>query len=897
MALTSGTRLGPYEVLSVLGAGGMGEVYKARDTRLDRVVAVKVLSAQFAADPQFRERFEREARAVSALDHPNICALYDVGEAPAISDQPPATIRFLVMQYLDGETLADRLKKGALPLNQALRFAIEIADALDKAHRVGIVHRDLKPGNIMLTKAGTKLLDFGLAKTVTPAGGGAGLSMLPTTPPGLTAQGTIIGTFQYMAPEQLEGEEADARTDIFAFGAVVYEMVTGKKAFEGKSPASLITAIMGSEPPPMANLQPVTPSLLDHMVRRCLAKDRDDRWQSASDVMRELRWLTEAGSSVSVPAGAVAVHAQRSPKVGYGWIVAAILLLTSLGLGAAMYLRRTPVDQKVYRSTILTSTGLTGPAFARLSLSPDGRRLAYVAPDAGGRVLLWVRQLDGLTAQPLAGTDDATAPFWSPDSRFIGFIAGGKLKKIEASGGPALTLCDAPAPLTGTWNQDDVILFPSGGALNRVPASGGTPTPATALDTKAGEARHVSAWFLPDGRHFLFTAQGSANAVGVYVGSLDSAARTRLLDLNTSVRYADGYLLFLQDGTLMARSFDVNRLTFSGDAMPLAEQINGPRTGAATGVFAVSQTGVLVFQEAGQSGGDARLVWVDRTGTQVAALGDPGQYGDLELSPDGQRLAVSLPDPAQGNQGRDLWIVDVARGLRTRFTFDPSTEISPIWSSDGSRIVYSSNRKGTADLYQKPSNGSGSDEALLTTGDNKVAGSWSADGRFVLFTNLVMGGDLWTMHLIGDKKAIPFLQTRFNEANGRFSPDGRWVAYQSNESGRAEVYVAPFPGPGGKWQVSTGGGILPRWRRDGKELFFAVPTGAMMMTASVNGEGTAFQVGAVQALFQVRSGGPRYFYDVSADGQRFLLNALPEQATAAAAPLTLVVNWTAGLKK
>jgi serine/threonine protein kinase/Tol biopolymer transport system component len=896
MALQVGTRLGPYEITAPIGAGGMGEVYKARDTRLERVVAIKILPETLASDSQFRDRLDREARAISQLDHPNICTLYDVGEQNGTA--------YLVMQFLEGETLEARLKKGALPLDQALSIAIQMASALEKAHRAGITHRDLKPGNIMLTKAGAKLLDFGLAKT-SPGVATGGLSMLPTTPPAaITAQGTILGTFQYMAPEQLEGQEADARTDIFAFGTVAYEMITGRKAFVGKSQASLITAIMSSQPATMASLQPLTPASLDHIVTQCLAKDPDDRWQSAGDLTRELQWLTNSGSHAGPPRAPTLVASASSSRVG--WIAAAIFFLTTLAAVAAWYLGRSSADTHVYRSAILTPTSLIGPVFGRVALSPDGRRLAYTAPDAAGRIMLWIRPLDSTIAQPLASTEGASAPFWSADSHFVAFIANGKLKKIDASGGPALTLCDAAAPLPGTWNRDDVIVFPSGtgrgsaggSPLFRVPAAGGVPVPATSVDTKAGETTHVSPFFLPDGRHFLFTAQGSAAASGVYVASLDSPDRKRLLNLNTSVRYAQGYVLFLQEGTLMARPFDAGRLAFTGDAVPVAEQINGPRAGAASGVFAVSQSGVLVYQEAGTSGAAARLTWVDRTGKVIANVGEPGAFGDVELSPDGQRAVVTIVDPSQGQS--DLWTIDLSRGLPTRLTFDPRNDVSPLWSPDGSRIVFGSDRRerGRYDLYVKAANGTGAEQPLLATEASNLPQSWSSDSQFVAYgTRSAAQFELWVLPLAGERKPMPVLQTPFANTNMRFSPDGRWIAYQSNESGRAEVYVTPFPGPGGKWQVSAAGGVYPRWRRDGKEIFFYNFADQILMAATVNVQENGFQVGRVSSLFQAFPGGPRYFYDVSSDGQRFLLNTTPPQNATAVEPLTLVVNWAAALKK
>ena len=587
-----GQRIGPYQLASRIGAGGMGEVYKARDTRLDRTVAIKVLTAHLADDPHARERFQREARAVAALNHPHICTLHDVGSQDPSTGSGQA-MDFLVMEYLDGETLAERLAKGPLPLDRALQYAIQIAGALDKAHRQGITHRDLKPANVMLTTVGTKLLDFGLAKLRPAVGAVVGMSAAPNVSPSLTGRGTILGTLQYMAPEQLEGKPADARTDIFAFGALLYEMLTGRRAFEGTSQASLISAILSSDPPPIAVLQPLSPPALDRVVKKCLAKDPDERWQSAHDLTSELQWIAESGLQTAVAAPGVDAQARSRARTRlYGWIAAAVFLATTLGLAGALYLRRAPVDTRVYRSTFVPpgNENPSLPLYDKLALSPDGRRLAFVANDANGRIVLWVRELAGLAAQPLADTEGAAGPFWSPDSRFIAFSAGGKLKKIDASGGPTLSLCDTNTGLPGSWGRGDVILFSPEAyrPLSRVAAAGGTPAIATTLDTKSGELWHGHPFFLPDGRHFLYAAGGEPTS-GVYVGSLDSPDRTRLLDSFANAQYAAGFLVFPRAGTLMAQPFDATGLTLSGQAMAVAEQVNfspgGPADGHACSLY------------------------------------------------------------------------------------------------------------------------------------------------------------------------------------------------------------------------------------------------------------------------------------------------------------------------
>ena len=893
MAILPGRRLGPYEILSAIGAGGMGEVYKARDSRLDRIVAIKVLPTHLADRSELRERFDREAKTIASLTHPHICTLHDISHQDDID--------FLVMEYIEGETLAQRLQKGALPIQQTLQYAIEIADTLDKAHRKGITHRDLKPGNIMLTKSGTKLLDFGLAKLTQGAAPATPESQLPTMKSAVTAEGTILGTLQYMAPEQIEAKEVDARTDIFAFGALVYEMATGKRAFEGKTSASVMASILKDEPPAMSSLMPMTPPALDRVVKKCLAKEPDQRWQTASDLCGELKWIAEGGTQAGVAAAPITSRGSRERLV---WSVTVGVLVAALALGAFEFLQHTPQPAQTTRffvsppemqSLARTGTVTTGST-APLSVSPDGRRLAFVAGSPDGKYLLWVRSLDTLSAQSLAGTEGASSPFWSPDSTALGFFAGGKLKKIDVSGGPAITLCDAPDSRGGTWSREGVIVFNPGNrtALQKVPASGGVPTAATVL--AQGEVGHYRPSFLPDGKHFLYRgAKGSETSGPIYLGSLDSAERKLLLTADASnAIYTEGHLLFLRETTLMAQPFDLRRLALAGSAFPIAENIQTQGNFPPSGVFSASENGVLAYQGGGATA-NSQLIWFDRTGKQIGVLGVPAvAYSGIEVSPDERQVSVSIPD--ESGKGRDIWFYDVARGLRTRFTFDRTQMSGSIWSPDGSRVVFNSERKGHMDLYQKSSSGAGAEEVLLEDNLDKYPGSWSPDGRFILYISLggPTGFDLFALPLFGDRKPISFLQTQFNETSGRFSPDGRWVAYSSDESGRYEVYVAPFPGPGGKWQISTAGGVWPRWRRDGNEIFYLSP-GRALMAAAVNGKGSSFEVGAVKLLFQTRATGQVDRYAVSADGQRFLINTAPEQE--ASVPITVVVNWTAGLKK
>jgi serine/threonine protein kinase len=644
MALAAGARLGPYQILSALGSGGMGEVYKARDTRLDRTVAIKILSPTLATDPQFRDRFDREARTISQLDHPHICALHDVGEQDGTS--------FLVMQYLEGETLEARLKKGALPLDQALQYAIQIADALVTAHKAGIIHRDLKPGNVMLTKGGARLLDFGLAKASSSVVAGAELSMLPTTPPNLTAQGTILGTFQYMAPEQLEGHEVDTRTDIFALGVVLYEMLTGKRAFAGKTQASLISSILKDEPPPISATQPLTPAALDRVVKKCLAKDPDDRWQSARDLRGELKWIAEGGTA-AMPSNAPA----HSPwREWAGWIAAVLLLGAALVFAALFFAARPsmnsssgdpisvpvfPPERTAFSAAINTTVNV--PSFA---LSPDGHSLVFSAEAAGARPMLWVRSMDHVGARRLAGTEDAQDPMWSPDSRWIGFFADGKLKKVPAAGGAVQVIAQSATDARGgAWGPDDTILFGSGTEpILSVNSAGGTTTPVTIIDASRQEGTHRNPHFLPDGHHFLYSILGGKqDQDGVYAGSLDGKTKKLLVHVNTSAVYAPpGYLLFVDGDTLLGQDFDAERLELNGRPFLVAEHVG--RTTAYMSAVSASRTGTIAY--AGTLSQNGRLAWIDRGGHPLDPTDTPeGDYADFRLSPDETRLAASLVDP------------------------------------------------------------------------------------------------------------------------------------------------------------------------------------------------------------------------------------------------------------
>jgi serine/threonine protein kinase len=883
MPLTPGTHLGPYEIIAPLGAGGMGEVYRARDTRLDRTVAIKILSSHLSGDATLRQRFDREAKAISSLNHPHICVLHDVGHQ--------GDTDFLVMEYLEGETLAARLEKGPLPLEQVLRYAAEIADALDRAHRQGVVHRDLKPGNIMLTKSGAKLLDFGLAKATLPLSEGATLAAAATRTTPVTQQGTIVGTFQYMSPEQVEGNQLDGRSDIFSFGAVLYEMLTGKRAFEGKSQLSVASAILEKEPPPLSSVMPLTPPALDRVVRTCLAKTPDERFQSAHDLKLQLEWIREAGSQAGAPALTPTGRSGR-PAIATLLLGAGCVLLLA-ALAALYFFHRAPSQAGLMRLTIaVPEKTLMGYS---LAISPNGKSVVFEA-SSEGKDSLWIRPLDSLKAHALNGTEGGTLPFWSPDSAAIGFFTEGKLKKIEVASGAVQVLCSASDARGGTWNQGGTILFSpdSVSPLFQVSAGGGSATPLTKIDSSLGEISHRWPVFLPDGRHFLFfTRTTGKESEPVYVGSLDSPERTRLLESSSGVAYAPpGFLLFLRGRTLFTQPFDAGKLRLAGEPMPLAEGVEpvgniGPSSYAP---FSVSGNGILIYRTT--SNQSMQMAWFDRHGKSLGNLGGPGQYDELALSPDGKRIAF---------ENTDIWLLELSSGALTRFTFGAVSDASAVWSPDGSRIVYSSNRNGIYDLYWRPSSGAANEELLLKSDFLKTPDDWSRDGKYLIYeeVNPKTDKDLWILPMSGDRKPRPFLVTPAQEGHAAISPDGRWIAYASNETGRFEIYVQSFPTPGGKWQISTEGGDQPQWRRDGKELFF-LALNRKIMALTVQEQGT-FQPGAPQALFEaaVSMGGlsdshSRYVF--TPDGQRVLVIVNVGQEAGASSPINVVLNWNAELK-
>jgi eukaryotic-like serine/threonine-protein kinase len=898
MPLASGAKLGPYEIQSALGAGGMGEVYRARDIRLDRTVAIKILPAHLSSSAELKARFEREARAVSSLNHPHICHLYDIGSQEGTS--------FLVMEYLEGESLADRLHKGALPLKQALEFGIQIAEALATAHRACILHRDLKPANVMLTATGAKLLDFGLAKSSpTLSGAAAAISgMTPSTPTmtiaelsspskGLTQRGTVIGTFQYIAPEVLQGAEADARSDIFSLGCVLYEMATGRRAFEGKSQLSVLTGILEKDPGPVSRVQPTSPAALDHAVKTCLEKNPEERFQTAHDVKVQLKWIAEGATQ----SGAIPAKPRR-----LGWFISGAAIFLALVLVAA-YLTLNARPGAVVRSFLLPPPGTSfvtmAPSSGPPAISPDGTRLVFSARDEKGTLLLYLQELSSVTPHPLAGTDDASYPFWSPDGQEIGFFAGGRLKKISASGGPPQVLCDATIGRGGAWSKEGIIVFAPGPStsLLRVPAVGGTPEPATRLAADRGENSHRWPYFLPDGRHFIYWARSTRGVREhtVYVGSLGSLDAKPVMKSELMALYVPNYLLFLRDQTLMAQPFNTRSLETTGAAVPIAEHtaINSTTNRP---IFTASDNGMLVYQTGSTQSG-WRLLWFARDGQQNGSVAGLAAYLDPAISPDGTRVAASI---ITGQGTADVWIFDLARDTRTRLTFGSSIQRYPVWTPDGKTIFYASNGRGLYQLYSKSADGNGPEQVVLPGDDSlQIPMCVSSDRRYLMYMRLSAdrktGTDIWALPLVGERKPFSIVATAFDDRDAAISPGSKWMAYDNNETGRSEVYITAFPSGGAKWQVSTSGGTNPTWRRDGKELFFLDPAD-YVMAVDVSSSGNVARMGTPHMLFHVtglqKEQGP---YTVSADGKKLLINSgdIKEESQ----PLTLVQNWASELKK
>ena len=891
MGLSGGTKLGPYEIQCPVGAGGMGEVYRARDTRLERTVAIKVLPPEFSSDPERRKRFEQEARAISSLNHPNICVLYDIGRA----DQTD----YLVLEFLEGETLEHRLERGALPLEQVLRYGIEIADALDKAHGQGLIHRDLKPGNIMLVKSGAKLLDFGLAKAL-PVRAGLQLSSIPTSAPTrsktLTVEGMVLGTLQYMSPEQFEGKPADPRSDIFALGAVLYEMTTGHRAFEGQTPASVMAAIMEREAPSIATQRPVTPPAFDRAVKVCLAKDPDDRWQNARDLGLELKWISE-NPKVAVPAS----DRKRLRTTVLATGAFAALATLAITIGVMSYMHR-PTPPTITSFVIIPPNRVADVPM----LSPNGRSVVFMSPSAinDKESALWIRAFSSLDAKEVPGTEHASTPFWSPDSRSVGFFADNKLKKVELATSTVQTLCEAPIkrfPYGGTWSPAGVILFVPDefGGILRVSASGGLPAQVTTPDMARQEVSHLWPYFLPDGQHFLYFVQSRIrNQQGVYVAGLESEEsreRQRLIESDSEGVFAPpGYLLVVRSGRLFAQSFDPDRLSVSGDAVPIADNVEFVSF-AHFADFSVSRNGVLAYRRAASQ--MAQLVWRNRTGAITGSIGPPAEYLDLELSPDGKQLALERMDSSTNSA--HIWVLDLSLGTLVQLTPNSTFwEYSPRWSPDGKRILYDSNREyamggSPGEFFAKPANPEGKEELVLHSKSWIWTCDWSRD--FILYSVSDEQGlgnsELWMLPHDSSTPALYLQRAR----HGRVSPDGKWVAYVSSESGSEEVYVRPVKASQGKWKISDGGGGQILWRSDGKELFYLSSSSKVMAVPSTGG--AMFTAGKPAMLFELHdlpaNIGFRYLYAVSADGKRFLTAKL--QSEFSSVPITVVLNWSTGL--
>ena len=879
----------------------MGEVYRAHDTKLGRDVAIKVLPEQFAREPERLARFQREAKMLAALNHTNIAAIYGLEQSGGI--------HYLVMELVEGPTLAERIAAGPVSVEETLPIAKQVADAVEYAHDNNVIHRDLKPANIKVKADGVvKVLDFGLAKAMSDEPTAAEIGNSPTLSMAATRQGVILGTAAYMAPEQAKGKTADRRADVWSFGAVLYELLTGKQAFRGDDVTEILAAVVMREPAFDA-LPAKTPPAIRTLLRRCLEKTLKRRLAHIG----EARILLEDVLSGAAPAELAAAAPAAQRRHISGWMTAAVLLLALGGISFIHFREAPPAARPARFSVFPPEKASFATAPQVVTVSPDGTQLAFLASNAGGASgQIWIRPLDSLSAQPLPGTENASQPFWSWDSRYIAFYADGKLKKIAVAGGPAQALCDLTGGANGSWNREGVILASGTSPFNasatpiyRVSSAGGAPIAVTTVDKERGETGHAWPHFLPDGNHFLYLALNSDTAKSaIRVGSLDSKETKLLLNEQSFARYAPpGYLLFQRDGTLMAQPFDAAAIQLTGEAFPVAEQVQVNTANGRT-AFDVSQNGVLVYRSSG--GLNTQLAWFDRGGKELSRIGEPGGYISPKLSPDGKRVAV-YRTTGTGSPG-DIWVNDLARNTQTRLTFDAADDSAPIWSPDGSRIVFASNRNGAYGLYQKNSNGIGDEELLLKAGASMVPEDWSLDGRFLVYMITEGGGrdvsflplaGLSAGQMAGERKPVPFLKTPFYERHAQLSPDGRWLAYISDESRTAEVYVQSFPAGGGKWQVSTSGGMQPRWSHDGKELFYLALDGKMMAVAVK--AGTTFEAGTPEALFQTRIYGlatsPAYSqqYDVTADGQRFLLNV--DVADANAVPLTVVLDWTAALQK
>lgn len=892
MALTAGTKLGPYEIVSPLGAGGMGEVYRAHDSRLGRDVAIKVLPPQLQADPDLKARFEREARAISSLQHAHICTLFDVGHQDGID--------YLVMEYLEGETLAARLLKGPLPLDQVLTIAIQTADALERAHRHGIIHRDLKPGNIMLTKSGAKLMDFGLAKgkaagamsgrsgagVLTPSTPTMNLAEMTSPQTPLTQKGLLVGTFQYMAPEVLQGAEADARSDIFSFGCALYEMAAGRRPFEGKSQVGVLAAILEREPDPISAVQPMTPPALDKLIRTCLAKDPDQRWQSAHDLKLQLEAISEMGSKAGVPAVVAGARRERK-RVGTIFAVAGWVLAVAGLIAAGLYSRRLSEEQQPVRADIDLPSGvdMSMNSFGGAVISPDGKRLAIPAATPNGSEL-WVRDLTGGKAELVPGTQGAAFPFWSPDSNMIGFFSNGKMRTVAAAGGPVQIICDAPAGRGGAWSQAGMIVFTPNieEPLYKVGESGGVPVAVTKLGGTGHT--HRNPIFLPDGKHFLFTQRLVAAPVGdLYAGSLDGGAPKPVVQQASNGVYAQGYLLYLHDRNLMAQHFDPKSMTVSGNPVPVAENVEywGPKD---LGDFSVSATGTLVYRT--EQAAESRFAWMRLPGKESEEFGDTitGISDPISVSGDAKKISFAKREPNAAET--DLWLFDVERKIMTRQTFNTPGLIYSAFSPDGTKLAITASI-GTKGSMRIKTLANGAEQVISSAvQDIAYVHSWSPDGKYLIVSiqDPKTLFDVYAQPADGSKP-VPLLNQSYDERDGEVSPNGKWMAYISNESGRIEVYITDFPGAHSKMQVSSEGAFWHAWSHDGKRLYFT--NGKKLMVTEIRNPET-MELGGT-ALVTTLDAQPLGF---GSDGRLLVLKATNGQQ---AEPLRMVLHFPESLGK
>ncbi|MBI2948530.1 MAG: protein kinase [Verrucomicrobia bacterium] len=893
MSLSKGQSLGPYEILSQIGVGGMGEVYRARDTRLERTVAIKILPSELSSNSNLKQRFEREAKTISNLSHPHICTLHDVGHEDGMD--------YLVMEYLEGQTLAERLSKGPLPIEEVLRYALQTCEALDKAHRQGVVHRDLKPGNIMLTKHGVKLLDFGLAKLFNPSpvasrhplpsdgrGQGEGLSGELTVKESLTEQGTILGTVQYMAPEQLEGKEADARTDIFAFGAVLYEMASGKKAFSGKSRASLMAAILEREPERLSQIAPLIPPTLDRVVDGCLAKDREERWQTAHDLKLQLKWILEGGSETGLQR---AVAARRRNRELLAWGIASVMTLFA-GFGLSVALRKDAHEPRPMRFQIDSPIGTS---IHLVALSPSGRKLAMIARAINSRPQLWIQPLDSLLPKAVANTDGAAFPFWSPDERFVGFFADGALKKVDLDSGMVVSLCSARNGRGGTWSASGIILFAQGGSvpLHQVQGNGGIPAP---VNMGEPQGQYGFPWFLPDGEHFVFWAGDELaehSEGGIFLASIRSPNRARqILSEAGNAIYAAGHLIYFSNRKLMAAPFDAGSHKLIGHSFPVADAVQWQPYHVNTGVFSAAQDGSLVYLPGHGRTNSVQLTWYNPDGERLESVGQPGNFAVVHLSPDGRLATVDHLDTEIGRS--DILIWDLQRKTPLKATSHPAHDRHAIWSPDGKWIVFCSNRNQVFDLFIKEVDSVRPEQPLFQSPDSKHARSWSSDGRYLLFdrAGLKTGTETWYLDMKQEPpKAEPLLSYGHNTYWARFSPDGKWIAYQSNEEKTMEVFVISFPELKGKRKISIGGGFAPGWSRDGSKIYYVDPE-TILTEVELDRNTNGLEPRQPRRLF--RLSGPVSPFDVAPDGR---ILATIEVPTTNSAPLTVVLNWPLEFQK